>query len=78
MVKKKKIGQEVQELIDKKLSDVATEAEEIGKLTLADFTPKCKKCSGLMDRINPSIDLPTPRGILELHECLSCGEREYL
>lgn len=78
MVKKKVLSKDVKELVDKKLKEVAIQAEEIGKPKVEDFLPKCKKCFGVMGVVRPTIEMSTPKGIMELHECRDCHEREYL
>jgi len=78
MVKKPKILADIDEFVLEKLKGVGKSPDE--ELTVANLMPKCKKCFGTMERIVPVIELPAPElgGILELHQCVSCGEREYL
>lgn len=67
--------------IDKLILDkMNNKIEETMKETIEDYMPKCKKCGGTMDVVKPIVEIPFEDGkyTLELHECINCGEREYL
>ena len=68
----------VKEFLERKRSEAKERDEQAEKDLLIKFIPDCKKCSGKMIRVKSLEDMETPFGILELHECELCHEREYL
>ncbi len=77
MKKKPKILKDIDEFVLNKIEEkTKPQAEE----TVDDYMPKCKKCPGAMRVVNPIIEMSIPNTtyVLEMHECESCHEREYL
>jgi len=74
MKKKMRVLKEVDDLILEKLNKVKQKAEEIGMIDTIN-EKLCKQClEGKLKEVKPLIEM----GELTLHECLLCGEREYV
>lgn len=78
MPKKPKMLKDIDEFAMKRIEQ-ATKPELL-KTSVESYLPKCKKCSGIMERVIPIAELPFGNSgmILELHECKNCHEREYI